>query len=210
MWEIACLNQVDKWPVNNLIQNLNFPNLPDPWHGDPLVARQFLATSWKSYFSEPEKLNLEVWQERYDYLIKRIEARKAVAVEGEITDEQYPYPAECPKDIYEIDARKILTTGFVDWFAENINYKALGDMDLSYWQEFHTEKFIPAQKAIKWPKIKAAFFKSGTVDPYLHTNRLADAYIFEEAINKFGIDNIDLAWTLDQLANFVTHRNALG
>jgi hypothetical protein len=209
MREIAQLNQVDKWPVAGVITSMNFPNLPNPWSGDPIAARRFLATSWNIYFDHCECLDIEVWRERYDFLINRINARKSVAIEGEITDEQYPYPKEFPKDIYSIDLNQILRSNFVDWFAENIDYKALGNLDLTYWREFHKEKFIPAQKAIRWPKIKSAFFKSGTVDPYLHSNRLADAFIFEEAIKRYG-STVDFNWTLEELADFVTYRNTIG
>lgn len=176
--EVCALNVIDKWMVNLEIHHEYFKNEYNPWTDtDRIRARNYLKNTWEKYFPESEKLDIKNLMTAFLYLKNRLDIRHRAAP-MEILYEQYPLPKTFPKNNYEINVDDILSENFVAKFKEKVNYKELGNFDFTYWEKFHNEKFLPAQKVLNWRSIKDNFIKTGEIDSYIESNLLAEALIF--------------------------------
>jgi hypothetical protein len=204
MIEIAALNEIDKWPVSwQIVHNLYNPNSYNPHEEpDPLKARGWLIDNYKTYMCRPQRIKKKEWLMAIKTLQRRMAYRKAADVTGEMLDEHYPVPTTLTKTLYEIGLDRILREDFVEWFEAEIDHSVLGPMDFSYWDNFHRTRWLATQKTRHWPEIKTDMVERGVLHPYIATNRLADAIVFAEAIERYG-EAVDRTWSLDQLANFI-------
>jgi hypothetical protein len=188
--KFGALNMFTKWPTYISARGVWHKEYNPSDDTNIIRARNWLLDHWLELNPGNRPINPDIVMYNLDAHRAWYQIRVQTAA-LELTPDQYLIPDKMPNALLDVALSSIVSPDFPNIMQQWVETLDLGDWDFTRANEYHST-YVASQVNLKWFECIRAFRKDQTIDPWLLSNAMSQAFLLME----FSRDSLDLI--LDQ------------